>query len=70
MLNRSRLSTLALAAVLFLGLYLPVSAKESPPAWKTEFDRLCGQTATATSLPPEAVARLIEDSEKLLGKLK
>lgn len=46
------------------------SASFSPAAtWKEEFDRLCGQTAVATSLSTEQLRVLVADSDALLVRL-
>ncbi|MBI5503180.1 MAG: hypothetical protein HY899_00150 [Deltaproteobacteria bacterium] len=37
--------------------------------WKEEFDRICAETVTATSLSAEQLRALVKDSDALLARL-
>jgi hypothetical protein len=39
-------------------------------SWKDEFERLCIQTEIATSLTPEQLQKLINDSDELMDRLE
>ena len=39
-------------------------------SWKAEFERLCAQTETASTLPDQQIRDLINDSDALLKKLE
>ena len=69
------------AASTVIGLVLVLAAVARPAclaaqdgsaetAWKSEFERICGQTNIAVSLEQEQLVELINDSDKLLAELK
>jgi len=45
------------------------NTEEGLKPWKEEFERICAQTITATSLTPTELQALIRDSDHLLKRL-
>ena len=66
-MKKRSLLALLIALNFFLASAIPCTAAEP---WKEEFDRLCGYTETAGSLPAEELRKILADCDTLLGTLQ
>ena len=69
--SRPMMTLVLLAAQLFVLFAAPaVSLADEPPAWRQEYDAVCGKTLEAEGMTEQELAQLLERCDKLRPQIE